>query len=141
MRMRRKTEEDEAEIMMSPMIDAVFLLLIFFLVAMMYKKEKRDINITPPASISDTKLKPEDETLVIGIDQVGEFYWQGRPTTTNEMHMELRRMALEHPDRRVRLDADANTPYWRVVEVLDALNFRGLRNVGIRTYDDRYNRR
>lgn len=125
---------------MSPLIDAVFLLLIFFLVATMYKKEKRDIEITPPESRSAVKLLPEDETLVLGIDEAGDLFWQGEASTANEFHERLRDMALTHPDKRIRLDADENTEFWRVAEVMDMIQFRGLTNVGIRTYDERYNR-
>ncbi len=141
MRLNRTTTDEEAEVMMSPLIDAVFLLLIFFLVATMFKKEIRDIEITPPQSISDVSLIPEDDTLVLGINPEGEFFWQGQPVTANEMHTRLREETALNPERRIRLDADEHTPFWRVVQVLDALQFRGFQNVGIRTYDERYNRR
>ena len=140
MRMKRSSQ-DSAEVMMSPLIDAVFLLLIFFLVATMYKKENRDIEITPPESRSAVKLLPEDETLVLGIDGAGELFWEGQPASANEFHERLREMSLTQPDKRIRLDADHATPFWRVAEVMDMIQFRGLTNVGIRTYDDRYNPR
>ena len=118
MRMNR-SDDDKAEVMMSPLIDAVFLLLVFFLVATMFKKEIRDIDITPPESRSAVKLMPEDETLVLGIDIHGDLFWQGEASTANEFHERLREMALTDPDKRIRLDADENTPFWRVAEVLD----------------------
>lgn len=138
MRMRRK-DADKVEVMRSPLIDAVFLLLIFFLVATMYKKQDRDIDITPPESASAVKLPPEDETLVLGMDEKGGLFWQGVGSTANEFHERMKQVALTDPQRHIRLDADHETPFWRVVEVLNMCQFRGLRNVGIRTYDDRYN--
>lgn len=137
---RKQRDDDKAEVMMSPLIDAVFLLLVFFLVAMMYRKEIKDIDIVPPESISDQRMLPEDDTLVIGIDTEGHFFFQGRPMTATQLHAELRDVSLQTPERRIRLDADAESPFWRVAEILDALQFRGLSNVGIRTYDERYNR-
>ncbi len=53
----------------------------------------------------------------------------------------MKQIAVTSPDRHIRLDADHETPFWRVVEVLNMCQFRGLRNIGIRTYDDRYNTR
>lgn len=126
---------------MSPLIDCVFLLLIFFLVATMFKKENRDINIVPPESESAVKLPPDDKQTVIGIDAEGEVFWQGAPVTRTDLHARLRTLAEEDPVRRIRLDADANAPFEKVVELLDRCQFRGLTNVGIRTYDDRYNTR
>ncbi len=126
---------------MGPLIDCVFLLLIFFLVATMYKKKDRDIDIVPPESSSAVKLPPDDDQLVIGINEIGEVYLQGDPISRTNLHAELRSLAEIDPERRVRLDAHFATPFEKVVEVLDACKFRGLANVGIRTYDDRYNRR
>jgi len=139
MRMRR-TSDDKADVMMSPLIDAVFLLLVFFLVATMLKKEDRDIDITPPESRSAVRLLPDDEALVLGVNREGEFFWQGTPMTLNELHHRLREAAVVTPDRRIRLDADHQTPFIRVVQVLDLAQFNGMHNVGIRTYDSRYNR-
>ncbi len=140
MRMQRDSEHD-AEVMMSPMIDAVFLLLIFFLVATMLKKENRDIDIVPPESASAVRLLPDDDTLVLGVDRQGDFYWQGVPMSLDDLHHRMREVALTDPVRRIRLDADAQTPYVHVVQVLDLTQFNGMHNVGIRTYDSRYNRR
>ncbi len=136
----RKRRPDEPEVAMSPLIDAVFLLLIFFLVATMFKKEKRDIDIVPPESGSAVKMKPDDDVLVLGVTPAGEVFWQGQPITRTDLHNQLRDLSLNDPGRQIRFDADAATPYYHVVQVLDHLQFLGFDNVGIRTYDDRYNR-
>ena len=136
----RKSKNDEPEVAMSPLIDAVFLLLIFFLVATMFKKEKRDIDIVPPESSSAVKLKPDDDVLVLGVAPSGEVFWQGQPITRTALHDQLRTLSLTDPGRQIRFDADAQTPYHYVVRVIDHLQFLGFDNVGIRTYDDRYNR-
>lgn len=134
-------DEDQAEVSMSPLIDAVFLLLIFFLVATMLRKEDRDIDITPPESRSAVRLLPDDDALVLGVNREGEFFWQGVPMTLEELHHRLRETAVADPDRRIRLDADYQTPFVHVVQVMDLAQFVGMHNVGIRTYDSRYNRR
>jgi biopolymer transport protein ExbD len=136
----RRTDDTQADVGMSPLIDCVFLLLIFFLVATMLKKEKRDINITPPESQSAVRLLPDDGQLVLGVDLRGEVFWQGTPMTLQQLHLRLRELALTDPSRRVRLDADAQAPFEQIVRLLDICQFNGLHNVGIRTYDNRYNR-
>jgi biopolymer transport protein ExbD len=140
MRLRSRSRI-EPEVSMGPLIDCVFLLLIFFLVSTMFKKENRDIDIVPPESESAVKLPPDDRQLVIGVTATGEVYWQGVPVTRTDLHFRLRTQAEEDPERRIRLDADADAPFELVVEMLDLCQFRGLPNVGIRTYDDRYNTR
>lgn len=137
----RSNDEHEPEVSMSPLIDCVFLLLVFFLVATMYKKKDKDIAIFPPESMSAQRVLADDEAIVVGIDRRGGFYWEGAPATANQLHHNLRSVASTSPNRQIRLDADAMTPFDRVVEVLNICQFRGLHNVGIRTYDERYNRR
>lgn len=125
---------------MGPLIDCVFLLLIFFLVATMYKKKDRDIDIVPPESSSAIKIPPDDDQLVIGVTEFGETYLQGDPISKTSLHSELRDIGSTDPTRQIRLDGHYSAPFEVVVEVLDICKFRGLTNVGIRTYDDRYNR-
>lgn len=137
----RSRNRIEPEVSMGPLIDCVFLLLIFFLVSTMFKKENRDINIVPPESDSAVKLPPDDRQVVVGITAGGEVFWQGVPVTRTDLHSRLRQQAEEDPEKRIRLDADAGAPFELVVEMLDLCQFRGLSNVGIRTYDDRYNTR
>ncbi len=136
----RQQEQDRAEVMMGPLIDAVFLLLIFFLVATMLRKENRDIDIIPPESRSAVRLLPDDDMLVLGVNRAGDFFWQGVPITLDELHHRLREVAVWDRARRIRLDADHQTPFVHVVQVLDLAQFNGMTNVGIRTYDSRYNR-
>ena len=140
MRPKQRREREDPEVSMSPLIDAVFLLLIFFLVATMWKKDKKDINIDLPVSTSAEKLKPEDENVVIGITEEGDFYLDGVASSLQELYDELVQVAVITPDIRIRLDVDQNAPFHRVVEVMDLCQFRGLDNIGIRTYDEYYNR-
>lgn len=134
-------EEEEAEVSMSPLIDCVFLLLIFFIVSTMTKKQNKDIDISLPVSISAEKLIPSNQELVIGVDQEKYIFFEGEPVSLNGLHAELREIGVLEPDRRIRLDADEKTPLGRVVEILDLCQFNNLTNVGIRTYDEHYNKR
>lgn len=133
--------EEDAEVSMSPLIDCVFLLLIFFLVSTMTRKENRDIDITLPQSTSAAKVKPSNDFLVIGVMADGELFLDGEPTTLNELHVSLRDIGIDQPEQYIRLDADESTPLHRIVEVLDVCQFNNLSNVGIRTYDEFYNRK
>ena len=133
--------DDEADVSMSPLIDCVFLLLIFFLVSTMTRKEDRDIDVMLPQSTSAAKVMPSDDFLVIGVASEGDLYLDGEQVTLNQLHLSLREIGLDHPDQYIRLDADETTPLHRIVEVLDVCQFNNLSNVGIRTYDEFYNRK
>ncbi len=140
---RRPYEEEDEDVAlsMSPLIDCVFLLLIFFLVTTMLKKELKEVeHLNLPISRSSLEVPPDDSVVAIAIDAEGEIYYEGEAVTIMVLLDELRTIEQEDAERRIRLDTDENTPFYRFVEVLDALSFRNLRNVGVRTYHEKYDK-
>ncbi len=137
---RRPWQQDEdVALDMGPMIDAVFLLLIFFLVTTMLKKDDTSVEeIELPISRSALEVPPDDSQVVVNIDAEGELYFMGEETTVQLLHEEMRALERDDPEARIRLDTDEDTPFHRVVEVLDLLAFRNLRNVGVRTYHEKF---
>ena len=76
--------EEEPEVSMSPLIDCVFLLLIFFLVSTMTKVKSRDIPVNLPTSEAAVKLKPDDKQAIVDWTAKGTFIGTGslvRPTS------------------------------------------------------------
>lgn len=131
-------DEDNVEVSMSPLIDCVFLLLIFFLVTTMLKKPSKDIDISLPTSNAAVEIQPNDDT-VIGIDRNGRLFFDGVRTTRMEMRRHLQQISLTDKDRGIRLDCDKKTKFIHVAEILDLCNFYQINNVGVRTYDESYN--
>ncbi|MFP4352360.1 MAG: ExbD/TolR family protein [Puniceicoccaceae bacterium] len=132
-------QDEDVALDMGPLIDAVFLLLIFFLVTTMLKKDDTTVEeIDLPISRSALEMPPDDSQVVINIDEEGELYFMGEETTVQLLHEEMRALERDDPEARIRLDTDEETPFHRVVEVLDLLAFRNLRNVGVRTYHEKF---
>lgn len=134
------SDEEQPEISMSPLIDCVFLLLIFFLVASMAKVKDKDIDVDLPRSEAAGRFRPHDDQVVIGIDGDSQLFWEGAPCSTNFLLERFRELCVTDPERQIRIDMDRGTPFGRFAEVMDACQFYGLGNVGIRTYDESYNR-
>lgn len=128
-------DRDAPDISMSPLIDCVFLLLIFFLVSSMTKVRNKDIPVELPASEAAVRLRPSDRQSVIGIDRQGAFYWNGQPCTTNFLLEQLRDLCVTDPGRRIRIDMDRDAPFGRFAEVMDACQFYDLSNIGISAYE------
>ena len=128
-------DRDDPDISMSPLIDCVFLLLIFFLVSSMTKVRNKDIPVELPASEAAVRLRPSDRQSVIGIDRQGAFYWNGQPCTTNFLLEQLRDLCIADPGRRIRIDMDRDAPFGRFAEVMDACQFYDLSNIGISAYE------
>lgn len=123
---------------MSPLIDCVFLLLIFFLVTTMLKKKNKDIDVSLPDSNAAIEMEPNDDT-VIGVDARGQFYFDGSPISRMQMRTLLSRISRTDNEQSIRLDCDKKTKFIHVAEVLNLLNFYQINNVGVRTYDGTYN--
>ena len=135
------SEEEKAEVSMSPLIDCVFLLLIFFLVSTMMKKINRDIAIELPESSSAERLLPTNDQVVIGINPEGHFYYDGQKESIMQIHQYLRAVSKDQPNYQIRIDTDRHAPLHRVVEIVDMCQFNGLTNIVLRTYDEHYNKR
>ena len=135
MRVRDDNQDDGAEVQMAPLIDCVFLLLIFFLVAATLKKAHKELEIQLPHAAAAIKTKSEPDTLIIEVAKDGTIYMDAQSMTKRLLHKRLRESAAEAPDRRVRVDADRQTAFQHIVYIMDLLQFEGLNNVGVRTRD------
>lgn len=138
---RLNLPEEKTEISMGPMIDCVFLLLIYFLVSTMMRQENKDIDIIPPTSSAAERILPQKDALVIGITRESEVFIDGRPSSRTLMHDTLRKVAETNPARYIRIDADKDASFVVFAEVINACQFYDLNNTGMRTYDETYNRK
>jgi biopolymer transport protein ExbD len=133
MRIRKKHADQDFEIPLIPMIDCLFVLLVFFLVATTLKKTEKELPINLPLSGAAIDAEQKEDVLVLSVDSKGQKFFGSEPVTTELMHQRLTAAALADPNRRVRLDADVSTPYIAVVELIELCEFNNLRNVGFRT--------
>ncbi|HEY0953635.1 MAG TPA: biopolymer transporter ExbD [Roseateles sp.] len=132
--------DEEPEIGLIALIDCIFFLLMFFMVATSFKKQddtkkEKDIAITLPTS-SATLVKADAAPLgplVLTLDAQGAVYIDNRRMTLQALHDRLRDEAASNPARPIRLDGDRRTPYQHVVHVLDLCQFEGLTQVSLHT--------
>jgi biopolymer transport protein ExbD len=145
-RKRRPDTGDSAEVPMSPLIDCVFLLLIFFLVTSMLKRKEMLIPIQLPdqtAAVADT---PEDNILIIGLDEEGRaLRFMERTGENSEIQYELvgdlavflRELISDGGaqvlKRPLRLDAARDTPFQKAIDALDTCKLAGFSDVGLKT--------
>jgi biopolymer transport protein ExbD len=138
--MRIDLGDDEVpEIGLIALIDCIFFLLMFFMVATSFKQQNvhrqtKDIPIVlPTASATLTAGDAAKAPLVIGIDARGGLYVDNARTTLQALHDRLRDEAARSPGRPVRIDGDRRTPYQHIVHVLDLCQFAGLTQVSMHT--------
>jgi biopolymer transport protein ExbD len=129
----QEEEEDNLDIPLASLMDAMFILIIFFVVTTTMKKVHRELPLElPPSAVAVSRVS-STEVLVLSVDAEGNKYVNSEPVTTTGLLDSLREAALADPNRRVRIDADRDTRYSAIVEVIEAAHFQGLYNVGFRT--------
>jgi biopolymer transport protein ExbD len=140
-RKRHWADSEDVEVEMTPLIDCVFLLLIFFLVTTMLKKLEKQIPVVLPDSTVTLAPVARTETVILGVDVKGNFYREaGRDAEGNieyapleDLSAYLRQVASERGTQTpIRLDADRNTPFQKVIDALDICSIQGFENVGVR---------
>jgi len=127
-------DEDEPEVNLTPLIDVVFLLLIFFMVSTTFEQQSR-IQIELPEATA-TAAETEDETLEIVIDAQGRYFIGDRQVVNSEVKT-LKSAISKAVDGResltVIIRSDASTPYQAVITALDATSQLGLTQISLAT--------
>ncbi|KAB7627630.1 ExbD/TolR family protein [Alkalilimnicola sp. S0819] len=134
MNLRPRRREDP-DINLTPLIDVVFLLLIFFMVSTTFLRDA-NLRINLPQAALTPQEQPE-QSLELTINSRGEYFLDGRALVNSGM--DTLRRALEEAgsgDTALVLRADADTPHQAVVTALEAAGKAGIASVGIATTQD-----
>jgi biopolymer transport protein ExbD len=132
-------DDEPPEIGLIALIDCVFFLLMFFMVATSFKhaadgKRPKELPITlPQSAISLDHAKASPDPLVIGVDEKGGVYWGREPVPVSVLRARLHAEALRDPGQPVRIDGDTRVPYQEIVHLLDLCQFEGLTHIAMHT--------
>jgi biopolymer transport protein ExbD len=130
----REEEEEEPELQMSPMIDIIFQLIIFFMCATSFQIVESELKTNLP-TVSDDAVVQKFENVVIFINREGRVFVENKeydspssrelPQLTS-MLMQLKRFFEQQP---VIIQSDKEVPHQRIVDVLNACAAAGINNV------------
>ncbi|MEX2607205.1 MAG: biopolymer transporter ExbD [Kiritimatiellia bacterium] len=143
-RKRRKTRGDDAEVLLTPLIDCVFLLIVFFLVTSMFKRFERQIPVQLADSSASVAEQPREDALKIGLTRDGFLMRPaqrgGRGVLTyrrvDDAAAHLKALADEYGiERPLEVLVHRETPFQTVVDTLDLTELQGFRNVRTRVTD------
>jgi len=116
------------DINIAPLIDLVFLLLIFFLVTTSFVKETGiDVN-RPTAS---TAMPKEKGNILIGVDSDGRVFLEGRQIDIRSVRAHVERCLAENPEGGIVIVADKNSHTGIVIRVMDQCRLAGAKNISI----------
>lgn len=130
---KQQAAADEAQIDLTPMLDVVFIMLIFFIVTASFIKEAGVEVNRPEASTSNPK---ENVNILIAITGNDEVWMDGRRIDVRAVRANVERLHAENPKGAVVIQADNNSTTKTVVEVLDASREAGVLDVSLATEDN-----
>jgi biopolymer transport protein ExbD len=120
--------EEESEINITPMLDVVFIMLIFFIVTASFVKESGiDIN-RPDAATAERK---ERGNILVAITESGQIWIDRRQVDVRAVRANIERLHAENPQGAVVIQADENSKNGLLVRVMDAARLAGVENVSI----------
>ena len=118
MRIEGGTEEHKLEINLTPMIDVVFLLIIFFMVATKFAEIERDIRVNPPSAKSAQPVTAAPKELIVNVTEDGRYIINGIEFPPADLEQLIARTAEENPDPAVIVRGDRKAILQLPVNVL-----------------------
>ena len=122
--------EDEGGINLTPLIDVVFLLLIFFLAATTFSRDEVEMDLKLPQAKSGTEAKP-GHLLVINISADGTITVDGRSVTIEALRQKLLAAAARNRNQEVLIRTDTRSQFGLFAKAFDACRLAKLQRIDI----------
>ena len=119
---------------LTPMIDCVFQLLIFFLVATRFAEEEREMEVMLPDASEAQPLTSKPREMFINVDEKGQYYVTGKMLTVDDLYPVLRQAWINNPGRQsVIIRADKRCRWQSVVAAMNACRKAKIRDYRVTT--------
>jgi biopolymer transport protein ExbD len=119
---------------LAPLVDVLFLLVIFFAVTFQYAKEEQVMDVSVPAADEGKEKETRNVgEIIINIKKDGEILVNGQKFNTDELLVKLKNIVALYKDQAVILRGDEGTPYQNVIRVLDTCQKAGIWNIAFAT--------
>ncbi len=127
-----KTQHDEQpQLNMTPMIDIVFLIIIFFMVGTKFTELERKIGLEVPEVANLGAITPAPEKRVVNVYRDGQVTLDRSPVSLKELTNQLAAARSQYKDLGVLIRGDAASSFQRVADVLGACKQAGVAELGI----------
>ncbi len=128
MRRRRDRRKSGSEVNLTPMLDVVFIMLIFFIVTASFVKES-GIEISRPGA--STAVRKEKGNILIAISANDQIWMNRRQVDPRALRANIERAHAENPQAAVIIQADKEAKTGLLVKVMDAARAAGVKSVSL----------
>lgn len=129
MNFRKHEDDPSVRLPMTPLIDVIFLLLIFFLTTQVLYRSEAEMDIVIPTADEATISARQVGEIIINVKADGTIVLEGREFTLDELKAILKRLAGQFKDTPVIVRGDRNTIHQNIMNVLDACSVSSIRLV------------
>ena len=133
MNIREDTDSDELVINLTPLIDVVFLLLIFFMVTTTFLDPEREIEVELPTAQSGGEPERTPDEIVLTVNEDGSIAYRDEILQREGLLRVLRTAAQHDPDTPVTIRGHRRAQHQSIVSVMDACGVAGLSNLAVGT--------
>ncbi|MDP0492499.1 MAG: biopolymer transporter ExbD [Verrucomicrobiota bacterium JB023] len=125
---------EPAGFQLAPMIDIVFLLLIFFIVTWNFSRSELDLKVSVPSSTDSKETQSRSfQEIIINVRQDGSTFVNGEELSQDALFAKLSAITRVNRDQPIRVRGDAATDFQYVVKVMDICTRAGVWNVSFAT--------
>ena len=125
-----QTEEDDSSIDLTPMLDVVFIMLIFFIVTASFIKEA-GIDINRPKA--ETAYKQDKANIFIALSPTGEIWIDRKKVAPAQLKPTIEKLKAENPQGAVIIQADKESRSKQLMQVMDAARDTGITDIAVAT--------
>lgn len=125
-------QSDDSEIDITPMLDVVFIMLIFFIVTASFVKESGIEVNRPDASTAQSKPRA---SILVAINEKGEIWLNKRKVEPGQVRANIEYLHAENPQGSVVIQADEEAKTKVLMSVMDAARAAGVKDVSVATED------
>jgi len=133
MRLLRKKSTEGDDLNLVPLIDVVFNLLVFFLVATSFQRMQRELQVELPRAKSSEPVAMDMQPIYVTVDREGVITMGEKNVSQEELPKMLRKAAQEVRRPRVFVRGDAKTYHQNIIAVLNACQEAGITDVSLAT--------
>jgi len=126
-------QPEPAGMQLAPMIDIVFLLLIFFIVTWQFSRSETELNVAVPTAEEGSELNRPKGEIIINVLPDGTIRVEGATVDLPQLLEKLAAIAKQFKNQPVRIRGDGNVAYQRIVEVIDTCQKAGIWNISFAT--------
>jgi len=130
MRFRQRRTDNPTDVDVSPLIDMVFILLIFFMVTTTFVKDMK-LDINRPSASSASQV--ESKIVRVYIDNTGEVYIDNQPVKVWAIQSKVRDLLRTATEKNVLVITDDNIPVNKLIDVVDECRMSGAKDVAVST--------